>query len=112
MLRLTVDEGVAVGYGVDGAEAAPGRIEDSTLTYAEVRAGSDVEFVAGSDSVKETLVLKDRDAPTEWRFPLALDGLTASLDEQATSSIPMPPGRSGRGRGRLDGGLELRRGLR
>lgn len=82
VLRLTVDEGVSVGYGVDGAEAAPGQIEDSTLTYEDVRAGSDVEFVAGSDSVKETLTLKDRDAPTEWRFPLALDGLTASLDEQ------------------------------
>ncbi len=82
VVRLTVDDGMTVGYGVDGAEAAPGQAEESTLTYEDVRAGSDVEFVAANDSVKETLVLKDADAPTEWRFPLVLDGLIASLDER------------------------------
>ncbi|MFI6463124.1 LamG-like jellyroll fold domain-containing protein [Streptomyces sp. NPDC050538] len=82
VVRLAVDEGVSVGYGVDGASAATGQAEDSTLTYEDVRADSDMEFVAGSDSVKETLVLKDADAPTEWRFPLHLQGLTAAVDGQ------------------------------
>ncbi|EDX20599.1 DNRLRE domain-containing protein [Streptomyces sp. Mg1] len=45
-----------------------------------MRRSTDVELLAGSDSVKETLVLKDASAPTEWRFPLALNGLTAKLD--------------------------------
>ncbi|WP_405527289.1 hypothetical protein OG426_33225 [Streptomyces canus] len=81
VVRMAVDEDVSVGYGVDEATAAPGQAEGSTLTYEDVRPYSDVEFVAGSDSVKETLVLKDADAPTEWRFPLELAGLKAQIDE-------------------------------
>ncbi|MFE3858155.1 DNRLRE domain-containing protein [Streptomyces griseorubiginosus] len=81
VVRMGVDEDVSVGYGVDGAAAAPGQADGSTLTYEDVRPYSDVEFVAGSDSVKETLVLKDSDAPTEWRFPLELAGLRAQIDE-------------------------------
>ncbi|MEU0411504.1 LamG-like jellyroll fold domain-containing protein [Streptomyces griseorubiginosus] len=81
IVRMAVEEGVGVGYSVDDASAAAGQVEGSKLTYEDVRAGSDVEFVAGSDSVKETLVLKDAGAPTEWRFPLHLDGLTAAVDE-------------------------------
>ncbi|MFE2064059.1 LamG-like jellyroll fold domain-containing protein [Streptomyces sp. NPDC059467] len=81
VVSMAVEDGMSVGYGVDDASAAAGQAEGSTLTYEDVRPHSDVEFVAGNDSVKETLVLKDADAPTEWRFPLALDGLTAALDE-------------------------------
>ncbi|WP_393096894.1 LamG-like jellyroll fold domain-containing protein [Streptomyces sp. LN325] len=81
VVRMSVDDGVSVGYGLDGAAAAPGQADDSTLTYENVRTHSDVEFVAGSASVKETLVLKDAAAPTEWRFPLELQGLHAAIDE-------------------------------
>ncbi|MFF3848265.1 LamG-like jellyroll fold domain-containing protein [Streptomyces sp. NPDC002328] len=80
VVRVQVDEGVSVGYGVDDAHGVAGQAEASTLTYENVRPHSDVEFLAGSDSVKETLVLKDAGAPTEWRFPLELEGLTAALD--------------------------------
>lgn len=81
VVRMQFEAGVSVGYGVDEARAAAGQADGSTLTYEDVRASSDVEFVAGSDSVKETLILKDASAPTEWRFPLQLQGLTASLDD-------------------------------
>ncbi|MGW0924937.1 LamG-like jellyroll fold domain-containing protein [Streptomyces sp. NPDC002755] len=80
VVRMQVDEGVSVGYGVDDAHPVAGQAEDSTLTYENARPNSDVEFIAGSDSVKETLVLKDANAPAEWRFPLELQGLTAQLD--------------------------------
>ncbi|MEV7439461.1 LamG-like jellyroll fold domain-containing protein [Streptomyces griseoviridis] len=81
VMRMAVDDGVSVGYGVDGASAAAGEADDSTLTYGNVRADSDVEFIAGNDSVKETLVLKSADSPAEWRFPLHLEGLTARIDD-------------------------------
>ncbi|MEV6183070.1 LamG-like jellyroll fold domain-containing protein [Streptomyces sp. NPDC052015] len=80
VVRMQVDEGVSVGYGVDDAHPVTGQADASTLTYENARPNADVEFVAGSESVKETLVLKDADAPTEWRFPLQLEGLTAALD--------------------------------
>ncbi|MEU8932882.1 LamG-like jellyroll fold domain-containing protein [Streptomyces sp. NPDC048409] len=81
VVSMAVEDGVSVGYGVDDASAAAGQAEGSTLTYEDVRPHSDVQFVAGNASVKETLVLKDAAAPTEWRFPLALDGLTAAIDD-------------------------------
>ncbi|ELS55655.1 LamG-like jellyroll fold domain-containing protein [Streptomyces viridochromogenes] len=84
VVRLEVSEGLSVGYGVDGARRAAGQADGSTVTYRDVRSDSDVEFVAGSESVKETLVLKDKDAPTEWRFPLRLQGLTARLDDHGS----------------------------
>nr|WP_240469175.1 LamG-like jellyroll fold domain-containing protein [Streptomyces sp. OM5714] len=81
VVRMRVGEGMSVAYGVSEAAPVTGQVYGSTVTYAGVRAGSDVEFIAGGDSLKETLVLKDANAPTEWRFPLALQGLTAAVDD-------------------------------
>ncbi|PAZ11830.1 laminin G [Streptomyces sp. SA15] len=81
LVRMQVGEGLAVGYGVDDAHATTGTAHSSTVTYRNVRDDADLEFVAGGDSVKETLVLNDASAPTEWRFPLHLEGLTAGLDD-------------------------------
>ncbi|MFF5977028.1 LamG-like jellyroll fold domain-containing protein, partial [Streptomyces sp. NPDC012769] len=80
-VRLGVDDTKAVGYSIEGAARSRGRVAGSAITYPDVRPSTDVELIAGSDSVKETLILKDSAAPTEWRFPLALKGLTAKLDE-------------------------------
>ncbi|MFJ3975917.1 LamG-like jellyroll fold domain-containing protein [Streptomyces sp. NPDC090021] len=80
LVRMGVNETFSVGYGIEGARHAQGVVEGSTITYPEVRPSADVTLVAGGDSVKEILVLKDRNAPTQWRFPLALAGLTARLD--------------------------------
>ncbi|MFF8279716.1 LamG-like jellyroll fold domain-containing protein [Streptomyces lateritius] len=79
-LRLGVDDTTSIGYSIEGAARSQGRVSGSVITYPEVRRSTDVELIAGSDSVKETLILKGKDAPTEWRFPLAMKGLTAKLD--------------------------------
>ncbi|MEU3660966.1 DNRLRE domain-containing protein, partial [Streptomyces sp. NPDC032940] len=81
MIVGKVGDGLSVAYGVSDAGHVTGEAEGSTVTYADARPGSDVEFIAGGDSVKETLVLKDASAPTEWRFPLTLEGLTAAIDD-------------------------------
>lgn len=78
--RLGVSDTASLGYGVEGASHSLGRVDGSVITYPEVRQSSDLELIAGSDSIKETLLLKDKSAPTQWRFPLALNGLTAKLD--------------------------------
>ncbi|MFJ3900934.1 LamG-like jellyroll fold domain-containing protein [Streptomyces sp. NPDC090025] len=79
-VRLGVNDTAAIGYAIEGAARSQGRVVGSVITYPDVRPSADVELIAGSDSVKETLILKDKAAPTEWRFPLALKGLTAKLD--------------------------------
>ncbi|MFE6856306.1 laminin G, partial [Streptomyces sp. NPDC057674] len=80
LVRLGVDDTSAIGYSIEGAANSQGRVNGSVITYRDVRHSADLELIAGSDSVKETLILKSKHAPTEWRFPLALEGLTAQLD--------------------------------
>ncbi|MFE6417422.1 LamG-like jellyroll fold domain-containing protein [Streptomyces rochei] len=81
VVRIRVGDGMSVAYGVSDARAVAGQAEGSTVTYPDARTGADLEFIAGGDSVKETLVLKEASAPTTWRFPLTLEGLTAAIDD-------------------------------
>ncbi|TDC70012.1 LamG-like jellyroll fold domain-containing protein, partial [Streptomyces hainanensis] len=81
LMTLRLDEEHAVGYALAEASAVPGEVEGPLVTYRDVRRSADIEFLGGNAEIKETIVLRDADAPTEWRFPLHLDGLTAALDE-------------------------------
>ncbi|MFD3337341.1 LamG-like jellyroll fold domain-containing protein [Streptomyces sp. NPDC058700] len=80
LVRLEAGDRAAIAYSIEGAAHSQGRVSGSVITYPRVRPSSDLELIVGSESVKETLILKDADAPTMWRFPLALEGLTAKLD--------------------------------
>ncbi|WP_395297010.1 LamG-like jellyroll fold domain-containing protein [Kitasatospora hibisci] len=80
LVRLQLGDGVSVGYALQGASSSQGTAQGSTITYWDARPQADVTFLAGSSSFKETLVLKAATAPTEWVFPLRLQGVTASLD--------------------------------
>lgn len=77
-----VRDGVSVGFGVVGAAPVAGNRDGDLINYADVRAQSDVELQSTTTGIKETIVLKSKDAPTEWDFPLELKGLTASLDDK------------------------------
>ncbi|MFI8460463.1 LamG-like jellyroll fold domain-containing protein [Kitasatospora sp. NPDC085464] len=80
LVRLQLADGISAGYGLQGAAPVQGTVQGSTITYPEARPKADVTILAGSSSFKENLVLKDATAPTEWVFPLRLQGVTASLD--------------------------------
>ncbi|MEW2085699.1 hypothetical protein [Streptomyces sp. NPDC005283] len=74
------ETGCRFAYAVQGAGRVAGKVDGSVISYPGARESSDLELIAGSESVKETLVLKGKGAPTQWSFPLALEGLTARLD--------------------------------
>ncbi|WP_380286423.1 LamG-like jellyroll fold domain-containing protein [Kitasatospora purpeofusca] len=101
LVRLQLGEGSSVGYALKDAAPAQGTTQGSTITYPEARPHADVTFQAGSTSFKETLVLKDAAAPTEWVFPLRLQGVTASLDAGGAVVFTDP---SGTVRGRMPPG--------
>nr|WP_267887314.1 LamG-like jellyroll fold domain-containing protein [Streptomyces sp. WM6372] len=92
-VRLGVDAKTSLGYGIEGAGHSQGRVDGSLITYPDIRPDADLELLAGSESVKETLVLKSAKAPTQWRFPLALTGLTAKLDGHGGISFNDSAGR-------------------
>jgi len=81
VVQMDLGEHGSVGFAVAGATRTAGQVDGSTITYPDVRASSDIEFLAGNASVKETLLLKGPEAPTEWSFPLVTTGLTAGLDD-------------------------------
>ncbi|MFJ9690754.1 LamG-like jellyroll fold domain-containing protein [Kitasatospora sp. NPDC101183] len=80
LVQLQLADGVSIGYSLQGASSAQGTAQDSVVTYPEARPKADLTIQAGNSSFKETLVLKDATAPTEWVFPLRLQGASASLD--------------------------------
>ncbi len=82
VLTIKLGNGPSLGYGLAEAADVMGKADGSVITYPDVRHSADLRYTASSDSVKETLILKGKDAPTEWRFPLRTDGLTAHLDDQ------------------------------
>nr|WP_308284435.1 LamG-like jellyroll fold domain-containing protein [Streptomyces flavotricini] len=101
LVNLGVDDGTSIGYGIEGAAHSPGKVDGSAITYPEVRPSADVELISGGDSVKENMVLRSAAAPTRWRFPLVLQGVTAKLDTNGGVSFTdaggrqkawMPPG--------------------
>ncbi|MGM1061297.1 LamG-like jellyroll fold domain-containing protein [Saccharothrix sp. Mg75] len=83
VVSLELGPGVSVGYGVQDVEGATARVDGSIATYDDIRPGVDLEVEATAGGIKENLVLASADAPTEWSFPLRLDGVTASLDNGA-----------------------------
>ena len=79
LASVTVDADHSVAYRLDGAASASGTVDKATVTYKGVRPSTDLELVALTEGVKETLILTSRSAPTSFTFPLTLRGLRAAL---------------------------------
>jgi RHS repeat-associated protein len=67
-------QGVAVNLALDGAAAAAGRAQGARMRYEEVFPGVALEYDVLADGVKESLVLRDAQAPTTYRFRLTSPG--------------------------------------
>ncbi|MDX6740735.1 LamG-like jellyroll fold domain-containing protein [Actinocorallia sp. A-T 12471] len=80
LVSMTVG-GHEISYGLEGAAAVQPTVSGSAATYPDALSNTDVELEATPTGVKETLILKSADAPTEWVFPLDTGGLTPVLDE-------------------------------
>ncbi|MFC6079866.1 RHS repeat-associated core domain-containing protein [Sphaerisporangium aureirubrum] len=78
MVRLALDAGHEVAYGVRDGEAAPGEAGARGVTYPRVWRDADVRVDVVPGGVKETVVLHSPSAPASFDFPLALKGLTAA----------------------------------
>ncbi|MEV4439694.1 LamG-like jellyroll fold domain-containing protein [Streptomyces sp. NPDC049577] len=101
VLRMGLGDRVAMSYGLQGASHVTGVVDGSVITYPDARPSADLRYIASNDTVKETLVLKSKDAPTEWRFLLSAEGLTANLDDQGGVTFT---DKSGKQRARIPAG--------
>jgi RHS repeat-associated protein len=79
LASVTLPSGEVVGYGLRGARPVLPTVDGSTATYHDVLPSTDIELVASSVGLKETIVLRSAQAQTSWVFPLRLTGLSPSL---------------------------------
>jgi hypothetical protein len=79
----------SVGFGIDDAAPIHGETSSDNVAtvFKDVRPKADLRLTASPDGVKEELVLSAADAPTSWAFPLALHGLTPSLDKDSGAVV-------------------------
>ncbi|MFI8522751.1 LamG-like jellyroll fold domain-containing protein [Streptomyces sp. NPDC085481] len=80
LVSLKTGADTSVGFSVQNVAHAAGEADASTITYRAVRPEADLTFVAGGTSVKEVITLHSADAPTEWVFPLHIQGVTPRLE--------------------------------
>ncbi len=83
LVTLTLASGERFGYALDGAGAAAGKAEGSRVTYEQVLPDTDLWLDSQAGGVKETILLRSAEAPTQFDFPLALQGLTARTEDGA-----------------------------
>ena len=80
VVSVPVAGGGSVGFGLQGAANVAGVVSGSSITYPGVQPNADATYLAtASGGVKETLVLRNANAPATWVFPLSLHGLTPSM---------------------------------
>jgi RHS repeat-associated protein len=79
LVSVPIGHGSVVAFGIDGAAPVTGVASGSTVTYSGARPDSSVAFTAGTQMVKESIVLASPSAPTTWVFPLSLTGLHAEM---------------------------------
>ncbi|MFG2825164.1 LamG-like jellyroll fold domain-containing protein [Kitasatospora sp. NPDC048365] len=87
LARWTVDADHQVSYSLKGARNAVGKAKGNTLTFRDAMKGADLLYEGNAVGIKETLILHDASAPSTWTFPLALTGLTASLDSSGNAQF-------------------------
>jgi RHS repeat-associated protein len=87
LVQLTVRDGVRWGYSLAGAAVGTPILRGSVAHYADVLPNVDLELAALSSGVKETLTLRSADVPSEYIYPLRLDGLTARIADDGSAEF-------------------------
>ncbi|WP_018640715.1 DNRLRE domain-containing protein, partial [Parafrankia elaeagni] len=79
LARLEIEDGVSAAFGIAEAASADAAVDGSVATYADVREAADLQVGSTPNGLKDVIILKSREAPTSWTFPLTLEGLTAKI---------------------------------
>lgn len=72
--------GASVAETLDAAAAAPAATNGSSVVYAGVFPGVNLQYSVGAVSLEETLLLQNAQAPTSYTFTYHLPGARASQD--------------------------------
>jgi hypothetical protein len=79
LAHIDLGDGTAIGWSLEGGVAPTASVRQSgtdTVEVAQAEPGVTIEMQSVADGLKETLVLDRKDVPSEYEFPLSLQGLT------------------------------------
>ncbi|MGH9149949.1 MAG: DUF6531 domain-containing protein, partial [Acidimicrobiales bacterium] len=100
--RADFGGGRSVGFSLAGAGAVPAQPRGGVAAFRSALPGVDLELEATGAGLKETIVLTRPNGPATFRFPLALEGLVASV--APGGSVELRDAASGAGVGRIPRG--------
>ncbi|WP_344404154.1 hypothetical protein [Dactylosporangium fulvum] len=80
LVRMTLEPGVELAYTLQDASLIKASVDRSVARYRNVFPDVDLELGAKASGVKENLVLRSAEVPTEYVYPLKLKGLTPRLN--------------------------------
>lgn len=80
LVEIGLGDGATIAYGLEGAADVEPDVDGAVATYEDALPGVDLELESTPRGLKETIVLASADVPASFRFPLELDGLTATLE--------------------------------
>jgi hypothetical protein len=85
---VTVDlpAGGSIGFGVTDAATVAPVVDGATATFDTVAEDTTLELTALGSGVKEAIVLGSSQAPTEFTFPLQLEGVEARREADGSIS--------------------------
>jgi hypothetical protein len=81
LVSVDLGDGLAVGYGVSGAAAVSAVPVGNSISLPGVLANTTLDVVSRETSVKDDIVLTSAAAASDVEFPLYLNGLTATIDD-------------------------------
>lgn len=101
LATVELASGASVGFSLDDAAAVDADVDGDTAVFADALDGVDVALQSTAGGIKETLTLAAPDAPNEFTYHLAVDGLTAQaapdgsialVDAIGNAKATIPPG--------------------
>jgi RHS repeat-associated protein len=81
LIILGPDGTHSVTQSLSGAGPSTGTVKGSEITYTDALTDTDLIITALAEGFRDTLLLKTANAPTTFTFPLALNGLTAKIND-------------------------------
>jgi large repetitive protein len=84
LVSMSLPTGEVLSYDLQNASVSAPTIDGGKATYADVLPHTDMELEAYADGLNEFLVLDSPDAPSQWLFPLQLQGLTPRLTDDGS----------------------------
>ncbi|QUI24760.1 DNRLRE domain-containing protein [Vallitalea pronyensis] len=84
------EEGSSLSFRPTFASSVKGSVQDNVMTFEEVTTATDMTYAVTPYGLKETLILKSKDAPTLYTYEIKLKDLTYVVQDDGSVIFSKP----------------------